>query len=227
MNSDLPDLIHVLSDLKQNYIKLESELSVARQVNNKLKEHIDSLERKCWSNSQYSRRKCLEISGISDKTDQDNLEGTAMNILRKFDVETDSSNIEDYHWLPSKEPKRVIIKFLKGKDPNRIRRCKKNLKRMDLISLGISSPLFIKGSLCQYYKVLRQKCKRLSTNKFTDSFWVSDGSIRLRVDDKDRPCIITHISDLEDLLVGENRQSCPLFCGSQAISKNLSPRDLS
>ena len=33
------------------------------------------------------------------------------------------------------------------------------------------------------------------TNKFIDSFWVSNWSIRLRVENKDRPCVITHISD--------------------------------
>ena len=44
MNSDLPDLRQDFSDLKQKYVKLESELIVARQVNNNLKEHIVSLE---------------------------------------------------------------------------------------------------------------------------------------------------------------------------------------
>ena len=73
INTDLSGLRQDLSDLKENYIKLESELSVARQVNNKLKEHIVSLERQCWSNSQYSRRECLDITGILDKTDQKDL----------------------------------------------------------------------------------------------------------------------------------------------------------
>ena len=143
MNTDLSDVTQDFSDLKQNHIKLESELSVARQVNNKLKEHIVSLERQCWSNSQYSRRECLEISGIPDKTDQKNLDDTAFNIFRKLDVEIDSSNIEFCHWLPSKGPKRLIIKFSKRKDANRIHHCKKNLKGMDLTSFGISSPVFI------------------------------------------------------------------------------------
>ena len=70
MNTDLSGLRQELSDLKQNYIKLESQLSVARQVHNKLKEHIVSLERQRWSNSQYSRRECLENSGILVKTNQ-------------------------------------------------------------------------------------------------------------------------------------------------------------
>ena len=81
INTDLSGLRQDLSDLKENYIKLESELSVARQVNNKLKEHI------VWSNSQYSRRECLEITGISDKTDQTDLENMALNIFRKLNVE--------------------------------------------------------------------------------------------------------------------------------------------
>ena len=70
MKTDLPDLRQNLSDLKQNYTKLESELRVDWQVNNKLKDHIVSLERQCWSNSQYSRQECLEISGIHDETHQ-------------------------------------------------------------------------------------------------------------------------------------------------------------
>ena len=74
------------------------------------------MERQCWSNSQYSRGECLEISGITNKIDQKDLEGTALNIFRKLDVEIDSSNIEDCHWLRSKGPKRAIIKFSKQKD---------------------------------------------------------------------------------------------------------------
>ena len=62
MNADLSRLRQDLSYLKQNYMKLESERSVARQVSNKLKEHLVSLERQCWSNSQYSRQERLEIT---------------------------------------------------------------------------------------------------------------------------------------------------------------------
>ena len=76
-------------------------------------EYIAGTARQCWSNSQYSRRECLEITGITDKTDQKDLENTALNIFRKLNVETDSLNIEECHWLPSKGPKRAIIKFSK------------------------------------------------------------------------------------------------------------------
>ena len=61
MDTDLSGLKQDLSDLKQNYVRLESELSVAKQVNNKLKRHTVSLEHQYWSNFQYSRRECLEM----------------------------------------------------------------------------------------------------------------------------------------------------------------------
>ena len=145
MNTDLSDLRQDLSDRKQNYIQLKSELCIARQANNKLKEHIPSLERQCWSNCQYSRQECLEISGILGKNDQKNLELTALNVFKKLDNKIDSSNIERCHWLPSKR---------KRKDAKRIRHCKKNMKVLDLNSLSISSPVFINNSLSQYYKMI-------------------------------------------------------------------------
>ena len=82
MNTDLSDLRQNLSDLKEHYIKLELKLSVARKVNNKLKDHIVSLESQCCSNSQYCRREYQAITGISDKTDQNDMEGKDLNISR-------------------------------------------------------------------------------------------------------------------------------------------------
>ena len=145
-----------LSDLKQNYIKIKSELSVARRANNKVKGHIASLGCQCWSNSQYSRREWLEISVIPDKTDQKDLEDTVLHIFKKLHVEIESSDIKDCHWLPSMGPKRVIINFSKQKNSNKICHCRKNLKRMDLTLFGIFSPVFINDSPCQYYKNMQK-----------------------------------------------------------------------
>ena len=42
------------------------------------------------------------------------------------------------------------------------------------------------------------------TNKFIDSFWESNGSTRLGVEDKDRSCVIIHISDLKEMFPGND-----------------------
>ena len=104
-------------------------------------------------------------------------------LFKKLDVKVDSSNIEDCHWLPGKGPKRVDVKFSKRKNANRIRKVKKNVKGMDLPSVCIRSLVYINDSLCKYYKMLWRKWKKLSVNKFIHSFWVSNGSIRLKLSD--------------------------------------------
>ena len=53
-----------LLDLKNKFTKLESDLEISRNINNKLVEQVTRLERKCWENEQCSRRECIEISGI-------------------------------------------------------------------------------------------------------------------------------------------------------------------
>ena len=53
-----------LLDLKNKFTKLESDLEISRNVNNKLIDQVTMLERKFWENEQYSRKEYIEISGI-------------------------------------------------------------------------------------------------------------------------------------------------------------------
>ena len=63
---------------------------------------VTLLERRCWSNEQYSRRECLEISGIPESTDQSNLEEKVVKLFKKIDVTVKSNNFEACHWLKPK-----------------------------------------------------------------------------------------------------------------------------
>ena len=94
-----------------------------------------------------------------------------------------------------KRKKRIIVEFSKQKDANRMRKVKKNLKGMGWSSIDIPSTVYINDSLCKYYKTLLWKCKKLCVNKFIQSFWVSNGYIRLKLSDNERSYMITHISD--------------------------------
>ena len=55
-----------LLELKSKFTKIKSDLAISRKVNVKLMERIMATERKCLANEQYSRRDCLEISGIPE-----------------------------------------------------------------------------------------------------------------------------------------------------------------
>ena len=174
-DNTLSNINKELSELRNDFEKIESELSVSKNVNSKLHERLVALERQCWGNSQYSRRECLEIIGISDSISNDDLEETAIKIFDKLDVAIDHSNIEDCHWLKNNGPKKVIIKFARRKDANLIRKNKNKLKGMNLCSIGVNNPVFTNDSLCSYSKMLWRKCKKLWSNKYIHAFWVSNG----------------------------------------------------
>ena len=70
-----------LSDLKKDLEQIRSDLSTTKLVNTMFKENVVSLEQQAWSNSQYSRRECLELSDILETIENKNLEGTVLGIF--------------------------------------------------------------------------------------------------------------------------------------------------
>ena len=202
MKNELTDMKNELSELRKNYNKLEADLKVSKSVTEAMKNHI-VLERKCWSNEQYSRHKCLEISGIPSDTEAGKLEEILLKVFEKLDVDVDLKNAEDCHWLKTRNSsKKVIIKLSKRKNADKIRQVKNKLKSLNLESMGISSPIFINDSLCAYYKKLWAKCKKLWLNKYIYGFWVLYGLIKIKVSESSLPVTITHDVDLENKFTG-------------------------
>ena len=110
-NSTLANVGKDMGELRNDFKKLEADLAISRSVNTKLRDRRISLQRQCWSNGQYSRRECLEITGLTDDFNNDDLEEKALMIFEKLEVTVDSSNIEDCHWLPGNRNKRFIVKL--------------------------------------------------------------------------------------------------------------------
>ena len=82
-----------------------------------------------------------------------------LKVLKEIGVNIDSKDVEDWHWIKTQGPKKVIIKFSERKDTNKVCTKKKKLKGKNLTSLGINKQIYINGSLCTYYKELWAKCK--------------------------------------------------------------------
>ena len=64
LDNSLGSINAELLKLKTKFTKMESHLAISRNVNVKLVERLVVTEQKCRANQQYSRRECLEISGI-------------------------------------------------------------------------------------------------------------------------------------------------------------------
>lgn len=127
------------------------------------------------------------------------LQDTAPQVSNKLDIDIESSNIKDCLWIPGIGSKRVFIKFSKRKCTNRIQGKEKNLRGMDLSSVGIRYSIYINDRLCKYCDTFRQKYKKICAKKFFHLFWVSNGSIRLNLSYNDKSYIVAHINDLEEL----------------------------
>ena len=185
-----------LSKVNQKITKLESELVVAKRVNDLLSERMIEMERKGYSNEQYSRKECIEISGIPDTIANNKLESTVVSMLQKIGSDITDEGIEACHRI-SKNNHNVIMKLSRRKDCYKIHTLKTNLGTENLKELGITGKVYIHENLCPYYKSLRYKCKKLWLAEMIHSFWVSGGKIYLKFDEDGERHSITHLSDIE------------------------------
>ena len=112
----LDELKNNLNELKTKFCKLESDLHISRNVNDKLTDKLVVLERKCHANEQYSRRECLEILGIPAEVGDKDIEKKVLEVLDAIDAPVNMDLVENCHHIPSKgSPKKVILKLSRRK----------------------------------------------------------------------------------------------------------------
>ena len=128
-NNILDELKNDLNELKTKFCKLESDLHISRNVNDKLSDKLTVLECKCHANEQYSRRECLEISDIPTEAGDKDIEKKVLEVLDAIGAPVNTDLVEDCHRILSKgSPKKVILKLSHQKDSRRVLLNKKKLK---------------------------------------------------------------------------------------------------
>ena len=73
--------------LKTQLEEIKSQLSITKNTSDLLINRIINLERRQSAQEQYSRRECLEFSGIPSTINDNNLEDKVREILKKIDVD--------------------------------------------------------------------------------------------------------------------------------------------
>ena len=89
-------------ELKTKFIKLEADINISRNVNSKLSDRLIYAEQNNFANEQYSRRECLESSGIPPSVNDNELKTKILRILDEIDAPVDPRLVEYYHHLQSK-----------------------------------------------------------------------------------------------------------------------------
>ena len=83
-DSILEDVKNNFDELKTKFTILEADLNTSRNVNSKLSDKLINVEPRNLANEQYSRRECLEISGIPSSVKDNELETKILIILKKL-----------------------------------------------------------------------------------------------------------------------------------------------
>ena len=191
------NILEEVRALNEKFTTLESQLLITKNVNSLLQERVIDLERQCWANAQYSRRECLEVSGIPNTIKQDELENKVLTIFKKVGCDIKNENIEACHRVRRKN--NLIIKFSKRKDCQQVYSVKKDLGKLDMkeVDLPEGTQVYINQSLCPYYKSLWSKSKKLRTLGKIHSFLISNSTIKLKLQENSVPVAITHNSDFQ------------------------------
>ena len=191
-------MLQEMRKFNDNFAKLQAELVVTKRVNSELCKRTVTVEIQCWANAQYSRRECLEVAGIPRQVDDKNLETKVLSIFQKIGCTIDPTFIDDCHRL-GKNNDRVIVKFTRRKYCKQILEVKKDLRNLDMEDLDLprGTKIYINQSLCPYYRILWSKAKRLQNIGSIDNFYISSGTIKIKVTENSSPITITHLDDFK------------------------------
>ena len=187
-----------LDTLNAKIDQIRSELIVSKKVNDLLCTKVKDLEVRLAQSEQYSRRECLELAGIPKSVKQEDLEPKVLNIFKEIDVVIDPKDVEACHRVGKFN--RVIIKLSKRKDVSKVLSNKRKLKDIDPQKFGIDEDkkIYINESLCSAYRKLWSMCKQLHAAKKIQSFFTSNGCVKIKLLDDQKNSIL-HEDDLKDL----------------------------
>ena len=181
LNEKVSNLTEEVQKLNTNLKLLKSDFSATRIENNSLNERLIALERECWAIAQYSRWECLEITDIPSLLSDKDLEEVVCKAITKAGVDITGDDIEDCHRVGNKG--QTIIKFGKRKVLRQVLRVRKDLNKVKMSDIDLTGQrtLSINQSLCPYYRMLWSKTKILYQKGKIDSFYVSNGNIKIRL----------------------------------------------
>ena len=150
--------VEEIRKFNEDFVKLESEINVVKKVNTLFNNRVVDMERQCWANAQYSRRKCLDVVGIPVDVSNKDVESKVLEVFNNVGCEILSRDIETGDCVTNIND-RIIVKLLRRKDFLQVMSVKRDLLKIKLEDVGLiwTNPIFIKQNLCPYYRMLGPK----------------------------------------------------------------------
>ena len=121
-----------------------------------------------------------------------------LNIFESIGVHTDSYHISACHRLAkgiNQNSANTIVRFTDRKVIHEIFTKKKDLKNSPL-KVELGTELYINENLSPEFKKIFETCKFLKRKNVIHSCWSYNGSINIKINEKDRPIKIFHYDDI-------------------------------
>ena len=190
------EFIHIVLSHKEHNRSLQTRMfEVNHEVVEEMRKFNENVSKfQCvnteigWVNAQYSRKEFVEVVGIPSQIDGKHLEVKVLPIFQKVGWTSVLEFIDDCHRL-GKNNDRVIVKFTRRKDSKQVTQVNKDFNYLttDNLDLPQGSELFVNQSLCLYYRILWSETKR---------FFLSDGTVKTKIDENSKLLEITYLDDL-------------------------------
>ena len=119
-------------------------------MNTRLSKKLQTIEKQCRVNAQYSSRVCVEISGIPSSVSDNDLEDVVCKAITKAGVEVSDKDIEDCHQVGKRA--QTIVKFSKRKVSKQVLNVRKDLTKLSMEDLQLTGQgkLYVNQSFCPY-----------------------------------------------------------------------------
>ena len=165
--SELQELKKEVSELKEslNKLKLSKETNYNPQTN--LKERLTEIERRMSEQEQYSRREYIELVGLPNNINEEELENAVIKTFQVAGINIGRRNFHAVHRLADQRV--VIAKLTNRRDAIDILRQKRKLR------IGKCNALFKRGECIGFYTI--------------------NGKIKVKINE-DQTKIIDHNEDL-------------------------------
>ena len=130
--------------MKERFDQMKSCLGVTKKVNTLLSERLQTIEKQCWANTQYSSRKFHEISCIPPSVSDKDLEDVVSHAITKAGIEMSGKDNEYCHRVGKNERN-----LSKRKMSKQVLNVRKDLTKMSIEDLQLTNQgkLYVNQSL--------------------------------------------------------------------------------
>ena len=199
-NEEMLRQIEELRDEIKTIKEMLKEMTTFNPHRNINRRMID-IERRLAEQEQYTRRECVEIVGLPQDINGEDLENHVVKTFDAAGVQVTRRSFHAIHRL--RDRKIVIAKLVNRRDTIKILKNKKKLRNLnnDNKKKLNAQKIYVNESLCRPYRQLLGKCNALFKKKQLTSFYTVNGKLKIVYDNDntEEVAVISHVQDLYDI----------------------------